>query len=84
LTNYIYTFKIEAFNILGAGDMSTASATIRAASVPTAPGKPFEVFVSESQITVSWPASAYNGGDAIITYNVYLSASDNTNYALAA
>jgi hypothetical protein len=38
--DFVYQFKVQAFNALGAGEISEASAGIRAATIPFAPGQP--------------------------------------------
>jgi len=52
-------------NVLGAGGLSDASPSIRAASIPDAPGQPSKVSATTSQISTAWSVPNFNGGNAI-------------------
>jgi hypothetical protein len=68
--------------VIGDGVLSAASANIRAASVPNAPGTPFMVSANTNAIMIQWTAPTYNGGNAITNYSVYISTSVNGPFTL--
>jgi hypothetical protein len=78
----VYQFKVQATNVIGLGDLSAASAGIRAAAVPYAPGIPTKVSASTSSISISWTVPTFDGGSAITNYYVYISPTASTSYTL--
>lgn len=60
-----YKFKVEAVNVLGSGQLSTASDRIRAANVPESPSQPLLVEATTSSIKIKWSEPTYDGGNAI-------------------
>jgi hypothetical protein len=67
--------------VLGSGDVSIASDSIRAASEPDQPDTPVKVSATTSQITIQWTSPVYNGGNSVTDYLIYISAATNTAYA---
>ena len=69
-----YTVTVSAVNLDGTGAGTSGSATVAAPIV--APSAPTAVVVSVvgQTVTVDWTASANDGGDALITYNVSFGA----------
>jgi hypothetical protein len=67
-----YNVVVRAANEIGGGPNSQASSAFVPLSpvVPTPPLSPQAVVNSSSAVTVSWTASAYNGGSAITSYTV--------------
>ena len=80
----VYRFKVRAINVLGQGDLSEASAGIRAATIPDKPTDLVEVSSSDTQLVISWVAPIYNGGNAVTDYLVYKSIDSNSAYTFHA
>jgi len=64
-----YTFRVAAKNIAGTGAQSTESNAVTPKTVPAAPTN-VTATVAAEQATVSWVASASDGGSAITGYDV--------------
>jgi hypothetical protein len=71
-TGTTYSWKIKAFNLVGASALSTGS-SFMAASVPSAPQSITLVSQSQIQIAFSWSAPASSGGVALSSnpYTIY-------------
>jgi titin len=64
--NLIYTFKIEARNLIGYSAYSSEVA-VRAAAKPSQPAAPLTTVVSNSGVTISW-TPPNDGGSPITSY----------------
>jgi len=46
--------------------------------VPDPPGVPFKISSTINNIVINWTESAFNGGNIITNYNVYIATSQNS------
>jgi hypothetical protein len=74
----VYTFKIEARNLLGFSGFSEEIQII-AAAVPDQPAMPVTTVISNTDVTFTWTAP-YDGGSPIIGYLIKIRHSDNTTF----
>src|SRR5207245_2405558 len=78
-----YTYRVSAINSVGTSSPSnTASATTSVVSSP--PSGLAATAVSSSQINLSWPAPADNGGSAITGYMIERSANGGSTWSTIA
>lgn len=63
----VYSFKVEARNVIGFSSES-ASVSIRSAAIPDTPSAPTST-VNESNVDITWTAP-YDGGSAITSYTI--------------
>lgn len=82
--NSVYSFKVEARNLVGIGSLSDAI-SIRAAAVADKPTdlQNVAVITTAYQVGLDWNEGAYNGGSPVLDYRVsykQLSASSFTVY----
>ena len=75
--NVIYTFKVNARNLVGFG--ADAVVNVRAAAKPDFPAKPSTSVNSNKSVTISW-TEPYDGGSPITSYTVDFRQSDGLNY----
>jgi hypothetical protein len=69
-TGTAYTFKVEATNIVGTGDESSASNSVTTWSVPGAPTVGTATATGETTATLTFTAPANVGGTPITSYDV--------------
>ena len=82
LTNgTLYYFWVVACNAQGDSPASNSLSATPNISVPDAPTGLQVDSTGDGSITVSWTAPAYNGGSAIIEYNVYYGGTSYTTSA---
>jgi hypothetical protein len=65
-----YTFRYRAINAVGPGPWSD-SVTIKAATFPSPPGKPYYISSTSTTITLGLPPSIDNGGSKIRLYKLF-------------
>lgn len=71
MTNQVYQFAIKAVNVIGSSLLSDPI-TIRAAEAPAAPAAPEKKSSTLTTIKIQWTEPAYNGGNAVSSYKVYM------------
>ncbi len=75
----IYTFKIQARNLVGFSSFSS-EVVIRAAARPSTPVAPTTSVISNTAVTVLW-TPPNNGGSAITSYTVWIQQSDGITFS---
>jgi hypothetical protein len=70
-----YAFRYRGINQVGTGPWS-AIAIIKAATVPSAPPKPFYISSTSTSITVGLLKTLDNGGSKITEYKLFRDAGD--------
>ena len=75
----IYTFKIQARNLIGLSDFSS-EVIIRAAAKPSTPVTPTTSVISNTAVTIAW-TPPNNGGSAITSYTVWIRQSDGVTFS---
>lgn len=77
VTGVTYQFFVKARNSVGVGAMSN-TVSILLAQIPEAPYNVQTVLIDD-QVQITWAASQ-EGGSAITGYQIFIRASDNTNF----
>jgi hypothetical protein len=75
----LYTFKIEARNLVGYSAYSS-EVQIRAAAKPDTPAAPLTSVLSNTGVVITWTAP-FNGGSAITYYTVKVRQSDSVTFS---
>jgi len=75
----LYTFRIEARNLVGYSDFSS-ELVVRAAAKPNTPAAPLTLVLSNTGLVITWVAP-FNGGSPITSYTVKVRHKDSTTFS---
>jgi pimeloyl-ACP methyl ester carboxylesterase len=64
-----YTFKVAAYNNVGTGAQSSASASVTPATTPSAPAI-IDIIGGDAQVQLGWTAPANTGGTSVTSYTI--------------
>ena len=79
IADAIYSFKIEARNVIGYSTFSQET-SLRSAAKPSTPVAPASSVISNTGVTIVWSAP-FNGGSAITSYTIMIRQADGLTYS---